>query len=53
MTTKKKLNKDQREKLEIVLAWYNLAWSMENKQHRENQKKLGAKAVEMIEEIIL
>lgn len=53
MTKKKKLTKDQREKLEIVLAWYNFAWAMESDRHRDNQKKLGKKAAEMIEEIIL
>jgi hypothetical protein len=50
---RKKLTKSQREKLEVVLAWYNFAWTMEQDRHRDSQKKLGNKATEMIEEIIL
>lgn len=53
MSKKKKLTKEQKDKLEICLAWYNFAWAMENDRHRDNQKKLGNKAAEMIEEIIL
>ena len=49
----KKLTKDQREKLEIVLAWYNFAWAMSDNKHRDEQKRIGEKAAEMIEDIIL
>lgn len=49
----KKLNKEQREKLQIVLAWYNFAWAMSNDHHKEEQKRISDKASSMIEDIIL
>lgn len=52
-TKNKKLSKDQKEKLQIILAWYNFAWAMSNKHHRAEQKRISDKASSMIEDIIL
>ena len=48
----KKLTKEQKEKLQIIFAWYNFAWSISDKKHKDEQKRIADKASEMIEDII-
>lgn len=51
--SKFKLNKAQKKNLQIIFAWYNFAWAMSNKKHKEEQKRIADNASEMIEDIIL
>ena len=48
-----KLTKEQRQDIYLVLSWYNLAWSISNKKHKEEEKRIANKASDMIEDIIL
>lgn len=50
---KKKLNKEQKSKIGIILAWYNLAWAISEKKSDNEQKRISNMASEMIEDIIL